>query len=193
MPTFYPHLMNIDTLCAQVEAGEVFEYLLFWGHRPRKDGRFGPTCLSQWFVSPFTVDGRRYPTAEHWMMAGKARLFEDAAALEQIFTTDSPNAAKKIGRRVKGFDGAAWDAAKFDLVVEGNRHKFGQNPAMAAFLKGTGDKIIVEASPYDRIWGVGLGRDDPRIKDPRTWQGPNLLGFALMVVRAELQAGSAGG
>ncbi len=175
---------DLQSLRAAWAAGERFEFVFFWGHSPPKDGSVNATCFSQWFVAPFTVDGRTYPTAEHWMMAGKARLFDDTAAFEQIFETPSPAAAKKIGRRVKGFDDATWKAHRRAIVTAGNRHKFDQHPALAAYLRGTGDAVLVEASPYDRIWGIGLKRDDARAADPTTWRGQNLLGFALMDVRA---------
>ena len=180
-------ITDLPTLRAAWAAGARPDFVFFWGHTPPKDGSVNGTCLSQWFVSPFTVDGRIYPTAEHWMMAGKARLFEDAEAFEQIFESASPAVAKKIGRRVRGFDNATWKAHRRVIVTEGNRHKFDQSPPLARFLRGTGDAVLVEASPYDRIWGIGLKRDDSRAADPGTWRGENLLGFALMDVRAELR------
>jgi len=179
--------MNLSSLRAAWAAGDRPELVSFWGHTPPKDGSTNSTCFSQWYASPFTVDGRLYPTAEHWMMAGKARLFGDDAAFEDIFGAGSPSVAKKIGRRVKGFDDATWKAHRRAIVTEGNRHKFGQHPELAEYLVGTGDAVLVEASPYDRIWGIGLKRDDHRAADPGTWRGENLLGFALMDVRAELR------
>jgi len=179
--------MNLDSLRAEWAAGARPELVFFWGHTPRKDGKMGPACFSQWFSSPFTVDGDLYPTAEHWMMAGKARLFGDEAAFADVLATPSPADVKRIGRRVKGFVAETWDAAKRELVTQGNHHKFGQHPDMARFLVSTGDAVIVEASPYDRVWGIGLKKDDARAADPGTWRGQNLLGFALMDVRDALR------
>lgn len=179
--------MDISTLRSAWAAGARPDFAFFWGHTPPEDGSINATCFSQWYVSPFTVDGRLYPTAEHWMMAGKARLFDDDAAFERIFESVSPSVAKRIGRQVKGFDEATWKAHRRAIVTAGNRHKFGQHPPLAKYLRSTGEAVLVEASPYDRIWGIGLKRDDPRAADPGTWRGQNLLGFALMDVRAALR------
>jgi ribA/ribD-fused uncharacterized protein len=167
-------------------AGEPIEMLHFWGHQPNRDGSIGPGCLSQWWAQPFTVDGQRYPTAEHWMMAGKARLFGDDEALAAVFAAPSPGAAKAIGRRVRQFDDTVWKRAAYDIVVAGNLAKFGQHTDLRAFLRATGRRVLVEASPRDRIWGIGLGRENPDAHRPSGWRGRNLLGFALMDVRERL-------
>ncbi len=146
----------------------------------------GKSCLSQWFEAPFELDGIRYPTAEHFMMAGKARLFADQQTCERIILAPTPDAAKKLGRQIRGFDEALWNAARFDIVVRGNMAKFSQNPALRGFLLATTDKVLVEASPVDAVWGIGLAADDPRAQDPSAWCGLNLLGFALMEVRQQL-------
>lgn len=178
---------DVDALVSRAGAGDRAKYLLFWGHRPRPDGRIGASCLSQWWPSPFTADGVTYASAEHWMMAGKARLFGDTEAAEQAVAAKSPAQAKKVGRLVRDFDGTLWERERYRLVVAGSIHKFGQNPELGGFLLGTGDRVLVEASPMDRIWGIGLAADDPRAEDPATWRGLNLLGFALMEARAALR------
>lgn len=180
---------DVDALVSLASAGERVKYLLFWGHRPRPDGRIGASCLSQWWPSPFTVDGVTYASAEHWMMAGKARLFGDAEAEERAVAAKSPAQAKKVGRLVRDFDDTVWARERYGLVVTGSAHKFGQNPELGAFLLTTGDRVLVEASPMDRIWGIGLAADDPRAGDPATWRGLNLLGFALMEARDGLRDG----
>ncbi len=177
---------DVGALRAHIADGERFSYLNFWGHRPRADGAPSAACFSQWFASPFVVDNVRYATAEHWMMAGKARLFGDAAALAKILATDDPDAAKRGGRSVRGYDEARWQSHRFDIVVEGNLAKFTQHPRLRAFLLSTGDQVLVEASPVDAIWGIGLAATDPRAADPAQWPGLNLLGFALMAVRERL-------
>jgi ribA/ribD-fused uncharacterized protein len=134
------------------------------------------------------VDGVDYPSAEHWMMAGKARLFEDEEALARILEAATPAEAKNLGRTVRGFDDERWAAACFGLVAAGNAAKFGQDPALRAYLLGTAGRVLVEASPRDRVWGIGLAAGDPRALDPRQWRGGNLLGFALMQARSELAA-----
>lgn len=163
------------------------KYLHFWGHAPRKDGTIGASCLSQWWPSPFVVDGVRYATAEHWMMAAKARLFADAEAERKALEARSPAAAKKAGRLVRGFDEAIWERERFAIVRAGCLYKFGQNGELREFLLTTGDRVLVEASPLDRIWGIGLAADDERAQDPAQWRGLNLLGFALMEAREELR------
>jgi ribA/ribD-fused uncharacterized protein len=178
---------DLEGLRERVRRQERFDYLLFWGHRVPEDGRITASCLSQWYPSPFEVEGCRYATAEHWMMAEKARLFADDAALARILEAKSPDQAKKLGRGVNGFDEARWRAERFDIVARGSTHKFGQNHALRAFLRGTGDKVLVEASPTDRIWGIGLSASSPDALDPQKWRGLNLLGFALMEARELLR------
>ncbi|MET9826112.1 MULTISPECIES: NADAR family protein [Streptomyces] len=178
-----------ESLVGRARAGERIKYLCFWGHRPLPDGRLGPTCLSQWWPSPFTVAGVRYATAEHWMMAGKARLFDDAEAERRVLAAGHPAGAKKAGRLVRGFDEAVWERERFRIVVEGSVHKFASDPALRAFLLNTGDRVLVEASPVDRVWGIGLAADDAAATDPERWRGPNLLGFALMAARERLREG----
>ena len=177
-----------DELCAAVARGARMKYLAFWGHRPRYPGEVGPSCLSQWYEAPFEVDGVRYATAEHYMMAGKARLFGDEGIAGRVVAAPSPGAAKDLGRRVAGFDEDTWVRHRFALVVAGSEAKFGQHPELLGYLLGTSGRVLVEASPLDRIWGIGLGRDDPRAADPHRWRGSNLLGFALMDVRESLSS-----
>jgi ribA/ribD-fused uncharacterized protein len=178
-----------DDLILAIGAGMRPAYLFFWGHQPLPEGSIGKPCFSQWWPAPFVVDGITYATAEHYMMAEKARLFADEPARARIIQAASPKQAKALGRRVNGFDEAAWAAARFDLVVAGNAAKFGQHAALGAFLHDTGDQVLVEASPVDPIWGIGLGAADPRATDPAQWRGLNLLGFALMAVRSQLGTG----
>ncbi|MFF7392699.1 NADAR family protein [Streptomyces scabiei] len=180
-----------DTLTEAVRTGARVKYLHFWGHRPLPDGRIGASCLSQWWPSPFTVDGVEYATAEHWMMASKARLFGDPEAERKVVAASSPAQAKKIGRLVRGFDEALWERERFGIVVEGSVHKFAAHADLRAFLVGTGHRVLVEASPVDRVWGIGLAADDERAMDPARWRGPNLLGFALMAARERLASGGA--
>lgn len=177
---------DVEALRARHAAGEWFDFLCFWGHRGRADGAPTRACFSQWYPAPFMVDGVRYATAEHWMMAGKARLFGDTGALAKVLAHDDPAKAKAAGRGVRDFDEAVWTAHRFDLVVAGNRAKFEAHPSLRDFLLGTGDSVLVEASPVDPVWGIGLAADAPAAHDPAAWRGLNLLGFALMAVRGAL-------
>ena len=178
-------------LIAAIESGRTFTYRLFYGHTPRADGAVSDAVFSQWWAgTPFRVDGVLYATAEHWMMAGKARLFGDAAALEAILAAATPSEAKALGRSVQGFDEGAWKAAREQLVTRGNVHKFGADPALGAHLLATGESILVEAAPRDTIWGIGLGAQHADAQHPARWRGSNLLGFALVRARDELRGGA---
>ncbi|MFJ8957481.1 NADAR family protein [Streptomyces sp. NPDC102381] len=182
--------MEIDSresLVKALSAGTSVKYLHFWGHTPRKDGSIGASCLSQWWPSPFTVAGVEYATAEHWMMAQKARLFGDAEAERRAITAGHPAEAKKAGRLVRDFDGEVWERERFGVVVEGSVHKFAADPGLRAFLVGTGERVLVEASPMDRVWGIGMAADEAGAADPEAWRGLNLLGFALMAARERLR------
>jgi ribA/ribD-fused uncharacterized protein len=182
--TLKPH--SVEDLVRAMDKGLRPKYLFFWGHQPNADGSIGNSCFSQWFNAGFEVEGQRYATAEHFMMAGKARLFGDDAVLARILACGSPAQAKTLGRHVEGFDEAAWQQARFDIVVRANEAKFSQNAAMRDHLLATGDRVLVEASPVDRIWGIGLAANDEAASKPRKWRGLNLLGFALMEVRSRL-------
>ena len=121
------------------------------------------------------------------MMAEKARVFGDSENLNAILASSSPKDIKAYGRAVRNFNPSKWNAVKFDIVVKGNIAKFSQNPELKRFLLSTGEAELVEASPKDRIWGIGLSEDDPRALDKSKWLGSNLLGRALMEVRDKLR------
>lgn len=178
---------NTQWLLEKLQQNEPVDYNFFWGHKAAKDNRVTKSCFSQWWPSAFTVDGIEYKTAEHWMMAEKARLFNDAAMLDAIIKADKPGTAKALGRKVKNFDAATWEANAFSIVVEGNRYKFSLHPALENFLLKTNDEVLVEASPVDFIWGIGMGKDHADATTPAKWRGRNLLGFALMEVRELLR------
>lgn len=124
------------------------------------------------------------------MMAGKARLFGDEDAERRALAAGHPKQTKDAGRSVRGFDDETWRRERFALVVAGSVHKFAAHPDLRAYLLGTGRRVLVEASPLDRIWGIGLAADDDRADDPDAWRGLNLLGFALMEARSRLTAGA---
>ncbi|AWH84803.1 DUF1768 domain-containing protein [Flavobacterium album] len=162
------------------------EYLFFWGHQPSKDGSITKSCFSQWWESAFTVDGTEYKSAEHWMMAKKAALFGDSEMEARILECITPVEAKKLGREVRGYDDALWTANRYNIVMQGNYHKFSQNEALKNFLLSTGDHILVEASPVDPIWGIGLEENSADAFQPENWRGLNLLGFAIMEAREHI-------
>jgi ribA/ribD-fused uncharacterized protein len=180
--------MDRQGLIERVERGEEFEFLFFWGHTPSAHGELGLFCFSQWYPSPFVVRGDHYAAAEHFMMAEKARLFGDDEVRAKVLATADPSEAKSLGRAVRNFDEARWVEHRYGIVVEASCEKFGQNEELRAYLLSTESKILVEASPKDTIWGIGLGATHPNAKDPRQWRGLNLLGFALMDAREKLAA-----
>ena len=181
---------NNNWLKQRVSKGEVIKYLYFWGHQPSHDGVITQSCLSQWWAAPFEVEGRVYATAEHWMMAQKALLFGDEDAFAKTLRSVNPGEVKEIGRSVRNFDAFKWEANKYRIVVEGNLHKFRTHETLEKYLTGTSGRVIVEASPVDTIWGVGLAADNDLIRDPNRWKGENLLGYALMEVRDKLNKDS---
>ncbi len=167
--------MDLTELIKRHKAGESFKYIPFWGGE-----------MSQWHKDGFSIRGEYYETAEHYMMAEKARLFNDLTSLDLIMSTKDPSTAKKIGRKVKGFNDEEWDKVKYPVVVLANICKFLQNPELGDFLRDTGDAVLVEASPYDTVWGIGMPETDADCLDPTLWKGENLLGFAIMDARSIL-------
>jgi ribA/ribD-fused uncharacterized protein len=178
---------ELSWLLKGIRSGSQPKYVFFWGHTGSNSSVVGKECFSQWYPASFSVDGQAFPTTEHFMMASKARLFGDQEIYERILVARTPGEAKHLGREVRGFEEQRWKEACFDIVVQGNCAKFGQNSALRDFLLGTRTRVLVEASPVDRVWGIGLSCDDPRAADPELWEGQNLLGFALMEVRRVLQ------
>ncbi len=170
-------------------------YVFFW----RITSQYG--WASQWYYSPFKariqfeVDSRiidsetdyEFPTCEHWMMASKALLFDDKEVFQRVIDSDATDmtAVKRLGREVRGFDEKVWKAAREVIVYQGNLEKFRQNEELKKELLETGEKIIVEASPRDRIWGVGYG--EKRALEVKGNWGLNLLGKALEEVRSTLR------
>lgn len=168
------------------EAGQRFKYLFFWGHTPKRPGTIDASCLSQWWPSAFTVDGIEYVCAEQYMMAEKARLFRDEETRQRILRAGHPKRMKELGREVRNFDDAVWKKEAYGIVRRASTEKFRQNAELWAFLRNTQNRVLVEASPRDRIWGIGLGKDHPNVENPSAWRGTNLLGFALSEARDTL-------
>ena len=121
------------------------------------------------------------------MMAGKAKLFNDEEVFEEIMRCKDPKKIKSLGRKVKNFDEEKWNKAKIDIVFKGNYLKFMQNKNLKEFLLSTGNRIIVEVSPYDAVWGIKMSENDEFVNNPLKWKGKNLLGFILMEVRDEIK------
>lgn len=137
--------------------------------------------------STVLIANHRFHCGEQWMMAIKAWIFGDDRRLKAILQAWEPKEHKSLGRSVSDFDPEIWEDISVDVVVSGSISRFGSNSAILSELLATGDRVLVEGSPYDRVWGVGLKFDDPKIEDPRNWRGRNLLGVALVEARDELR------
>lgn len=177
--------MDLEQLKKEFRAGKKIKYIYFWGHKS-KGNDIAKSCFSQWYPAPFILDDVRYASAEHYMMAEKAKLFNDIEVRKRIITASNPGSAKALGREVKGFDQGIWEQHRMDIVIRANIAKFSQNEELGKFLISTGNRVLVEASPVDKIWGVGLSEQDNEINNHLLWNGLNLLGFALMKVRSVL-------
>jgi ribA/ribD-fused uncharacterized protein len=151
------------------------DFVFFWRGWP-----------SQWFRSPFVAEGVAYGCCEQYMMAEKARVFGDSKTLGKIVAAISPNDQKALGREVRGFDEAVWKSVCRGIVYAANLAKFQQNGELAEKLLATGELTIVEASPVDAVWGIGLAANHPDAVNPAAWRGTNWLGKALMQVRGTL-------
>ena len=151
------------------------DFTFFWG------GEF-----SQWYPSVFEVDGITYNCAEQYMMEQKARFFKDAEIAEKIMQSKSPREQKALGRQVRNFDADKWMEVCYDIVKKGNLAKFSQNPYLLDVLATTKGTEIVEASPDDKIWGIGYSEHNKLAWNKETWDGLNLLGKVLDDVRDEL-------
>lgn len=166
-------------------AAEHGPYLFFWGHHHSGRG-VSKSCLSQWYDCPFRIGVTQYSCMEQYMMAKKALLFHDTATEKKIMEAASPKEIKSLGRSVSGFDEQVWNQFKYYIVLTGNFYKFTQHPELRKFLMNTGNTVLVEASPQDRIWGIGLPETSRDARQYSKWRGENLLGFALMEVREEI-------
>lgn len=144
--------------------------------------------FSNWHPCQFEYKGVRFNCVEQFMMYSKAMLFGDREVAERILASDDPKEQKALGRQVRGFDDAVWTEKCMSIVTVGCREKFAQSPALLDGLLATGSRQLVEASPYDKIWGIGMAAHDPRAENPDQWLGQNLLGKALMQARAVLLA-----
>lgn len=142
---------------------------------------------SQWHKAPMTIGGIEYNSCEQYMMHQKALLFDDEIIADLIMQEKNPKEQKKYGRQIRNFDKAIWDKNCLAIVFEGNLAKFSQNPELKAEMLSTGNKIFVEASPLDHIWGIGLDENAENIDDPSYWLGLNLLGQALTLVKNQLR------
>lgn len=149
------------------------KYKFFWGG-----------IFSNWFISEFNVDGIEYNCAEQYMMYQKAVLFNDTEMANKILYEQSPKLQKAFGRKVKNFDSKKWDSVKYEIVKKGLRAKFTQDSSLKEYLLKYKGFQFVEASPYDRIWGIGFEKDNA-MSNIDKW-GQNLLGKILTELSQEI-------
>lgn len=142
--------------------------------------------MSNFYPSKFDVDGVQYNCNEQYIMASKALIFKDSEAYKKIMRESRPYNIKQLGRQVKKFTDKEWLIHRDHILYSGLFAKFSQNDDLYKLLKNTKKRVLVEASPYDKIYGVGLGEDNPKILDESNWLGQNLLGYTLMKVRDDL-------
>lgn len=154
------------------------EFAFFWGG-----------TMSQWAKSKFIIDGVEFNTCEQYMMYKKALMFNDYDAAKKIMSTLNPKEQKQFGREVKGFKDDVWTKYCREIVYDANVAKFTQNKNMYDELMFTAGRTLVEASPLDKRWGIGLAADNPFAQDRSTWQGANWLGEAIERVREDLISG----
>jgi len=145
--------------------------------------------FSNWYMASFIHNGHEFNCSEQYMMYKKAMLFKDYDVAEMIMQQGHPRKQKFLGRQVRGFDPEKWNAECKDIMVPGLVSKFTQDSYSLTTLLDTGDSIIAEASPTDKIWGIGLSENDPKALDPKNWQGTNWLGEVLMRTRDEIRTG----
>lgn len=156
--------------------------IYFW----KTSDKYG--IFSQWYKSDFTdINDVKYNCAEQFMMYQKAILFGDNDVAQEILNEASPKNIKALGRKIKHFDQKLWDDKKLSIVIMGNYYKFSQNVSLGSLLLSTGDEDIAEASPFDKIWGIGI--DEKTAQAGQEWKGENLLGKALMIVRKMIKYG----
>lgn len=143
--------------------------------------------MSQWYKADFYMGEKMFTTAEQFMMYMKAMIFDDHETANEILSTPDrhPSYHKTLGRSVKNFDAIKWMDKSLDVVAAGNYYKFTQNPSLMDMLMRTYGRVLVEASPYDRTWGIGYAEEDA-MANMSTW-GLNMLGTALMMVREKIK------
>lgn len=142
--------------------------------------------FSNWYPCLFILDGRKFSSSEQYYMYMKAVIFDDEASQKLILSTNNCKTQKELGRKVKGFSEVEWKKHREEVMLNGLRAKFSQSSILKDKLLNTGDSILVEASPVDIVWGVGLSKDNPKIYNQEKWRGMNLLGKCLMKIREEL-------
>lgn len=175
---------TVETIREKYNRGEQLDFIIFYGHRGNRNGTASRNCLSNFYLSDFSIDSETFICNEQWMMYSKAILFNDEETAKKILSSTEQKEIKHLGREVKNFDPILWNKYKIGIVYKGAYAKFSQNPVLKEYLLNTGDSVLVEGSPSDCIWGIGLRYS----LNPLEWRGENLLGFTLMEVRDALRS-----
>lgn len=161
------------------------KFLFFYGHHNGDEA-----CLSNWYLAPFKdpeLDNLEFSTNEKYMMYRKALLFKDKKSAKKILCSNDPKECKSLGRKVKKFNEETWEKHRVEIVRNGCYLKFSQNKKLKKFLLGTKGKVLVEASRYDKIWGIGMTEKEANGKKQEEWKGLNLLGQCLMEARTMIK------
>lgn len=178
---------HLTWLTGKFERGEPLDYIFFSDPLGKTSKQNDAFILSQWYYSTFSVNEIVFKSAGHWMMARKAILFGDRESFKKIIDADRLEDVKFLGRNIKRFEDVKWSEWKYEIVREGNFHKFNQNKKLRTYLLNTKDAVLAEANISDRVWGIGLSADSRLVRNPYAWNGLNLLGFALMEIREYLR------
>lgn len=152
-------------------------------HNPDEENGF----LSNWYLSPFSLNGVGFSSVEQYMMYQKAVCFNDLAIASKIMKTDDVAVIKSLGRAVSDYDDIVWSRIRENVVYDGLLAKFTQNNNLRDQLLETGECVLAECAVKDQVWGIGLSMKDPNRFDTGKWRGRNLLGHLLMKVRKQLK------
>lgn len=152
-------------------------------HNPDEENGY----LSNWYLSDFEIDSIKFSSMEQYMMYKKAVVFDDTEIAKEILETTDVSKIKALGRKVSNYDDTYWNGVRQIIIYKGLLEKFSQNEDLKKRLLNTGNDILAECAVQDKIWGIGLSMKDVNRWDMEKWRGENLLGFALMMVREELQ------
>ena len=154
------------------------KHVAFWGSQ-----------LSNFYPCKFVLDDEIWISSEQYFMASKAQCFFDEESYLQIRKTTTPEEAKKLGRKVKGFNDSVWNMVKYHVMKDAVYAKFSQNEDLKKFLLSPEfeEKYFVEGSPFDGVWGVKIDYRNPDIDNPENWNGENLLGKVLNEIREKLK------
>lgn len=143
--------------------------------------------LSNWYQSDFVVDGIKFSSMEQYMMYTKAMVFDDKDIARKVLLTTNAAEIKALGRQVSNYNDSVWNGMRQILIYKGLYEKFAQNEELKNQLLATGDDYLAECAVNDKIWGIGLSMSDPNRLNVASWNGQNLLGYSLMIVRNDLR------